>query len=133
MRPFLSALLILATALPAAAQNTCADPARVAARTAELAENYSGVLSDISCDAPAVPAHEILCDDYNLWEMSKLDTFAYVYAYENATGQETDHTAPPVDEYFIAERDACTDAACLCDLLKAHTNDSLGGTSPYTQ
>jgi hypothetical protein len=65
--------------------------------------------------------------------MVKLDTFAWVYAYENATGTETDHAAPPVDDYFIAARDACTDAACLCEVLKAHTDDALGGTSPYAE
>jgi hypothetical protein len=110
---------------------TCADPARVAAAIEDLSKHYGDVLSDIGCDAPTLAAHRILCEDPALWDMVKLDTFAYVYAYENATGTETDRAAPPIDDYFIQTRDACTDAACLCDALKNHTNDSLGGTSPY--
>lgn len=134
-------LLLLPLALPfagPAAAATCAvDIDAVEARIAALEGDYGMILSDISCDAPVIPAHILMCDaadaGQSLWRMGRLDDLAWVYAYENATGQQTDHENPPRDEAFIAARDACTDAACLCDALTRHTNDSLGGTSPYPQ
>ena len=128
--------MIAATALPLHA--ACGlDPTPVEARIADLEPGYSMVLSDISCDAPTVPAHVLMCDSVNfgdltLWRMGRLDDLAWVYAVENATGQEVDHTDPPLDAGFIAARDACTDEACLCAVLVEHTNASLGGSSPYT-
>ena len=71
--------------------------------------------------------------DWTLWRMGRLDDLAWAYAVENATGQEIDLENPPRDTGFLAARDACTDEACLCELLIQHTNDSLGGTSPYPQ
>ncbi len=65
--------------------------------------------------------------------MGRLDDLAWVAALENATGQEVDLTNPPRDLDFLAARDACTDAACLCAVLIDHTNASLGGFSPYPQ
>jgi hypothetical protein len=127
------AIAFIATLLgmPATAE-TCADPASVAAAMENLS-GYQDVLSDIACDAPALPAHRLLCENDALWQIGLLDTRARVYAYENATGTETDHTNPPRDEDFTARRDACMDAACLCAALISHTNDSLGGLSPYQQ
>lgn len=134
--PLIPALLSLGTA--AAAQTCEIDLAAVEARITDLEPNYSLVLSDIGCDAPSVPAHILMCNaaenpNAPLWRMGRLDDLAWVYAVENATGQETDHTNPPRDDEFLAKRDACTDEACLCDALIQHTNDSLGGTSPYPQ
>lgn len=135
----LPALCALLVPLPLAAAPICpVDAAAVEARIADLEPAYSMVLSDISCDAPTLPAHVLLCDaveapDMLLWRMGRLDDLAWVYAVENATGQEVDLTNPPRDDSFIAARDACTETACLCDVLIRHTNDSLGGTSPYPQ
>jgi hypothetical protein len=128
--------LVLLTATPLAAQTV--DLSAVEARIADLELDYSLVLSDIGCEAPTIPAHQILCAsaesaDPALWRMSRLDDLAWVYAVENATGQEVSRENPPLDQDFIASRDACTDAACIESLLIAHTNDSLGGTSPYPQ
>ena len=133
----LSLPLSLLTALPLHA--VCSlDPAPVEARIAHLEASYSMVLSDISCDAPTIPSHQLMCDsietgDLTLWRMGRLDDLAWVYAVENATGQEVDQTDLPRDADFIAARDACTDEACLCAVLVDHTNASLGGTSPYPQ
>ncbi len=126
------------TALPLAAQTCDIDLAAVEARIAQLEPSYSLVLSDIGCDAPTLPAHDLMCNAAEtpnalLWRMGRLDDLAWVYAVENATGQEVDQTDPPRDADFIAARDACTDEACICDVLTRHTNDSLGGTSPYPQ
>ncbi|WP_309664784.1 hypothetical protein [Tabrizicola sp.] len=133
-----TSLIAMVAATPILAQTCEIDIDAVDARIADLERNYSGVLSDIGCDAPTIPAHQIMCDasdqpNAQLWRMGRLDTLAWVYAVENATGQQVDQENPPLDEDFIARRDACTDAACLCDVLISHTNDSLGGTSPYPQ
>ena len=131
--------LLLALAAGTASAQTCAiDIDAVEARIAELEPNHGMVLSDIGCDAPTVPAHVLMCTsaespEASLWRMGRLDDLAWVYAVENATGQDVDETNPPRDEDFLARRDACTDEACLCEVLIRHTNDSLGGTSPYPQ
>ncbi|MBN8632267.1 MAG: hypothetical protein J0L76_15605 [Rhodobacterales bacterium] len=138
MRLTLPLSLAFAFASTATAQTCEIDIAAVESRIAELEPSYGMVLSDISCDAPTNPAHVLMCDDAEardatLWRMGRLDDLAWVYAVENATGQEVDQTNPPRDDDFLATRDACTDAACLCEALIQHTNDSLGGTSPYPQ
>ena len=134
--PLILALVSLAAS--ATAQTCEVDLSAVEAKIADLEPSYSLVLSDIGCDAPTNPAHILMCNaaqtpNAPLWRMGRLDDLAWVYAVENATGQETDHTNPPRDDDFLAKRDACTDEACLCDALIQHTNDSLGGTSPYPQ
>ncbi|HLQ18989.1 MAG TPA: hypothetical protein VK146_08410 [Tabrizicola sp.] len=131
--------LILALSAGSATAQTCEiDLAAVEARIAELEPSYGMVLSDIGCDAPTNPAHILMCEQAEtpnapLWRMGRLDDLAWIYAVENATGQDVDETNPPRDEDFLARRDACSDEACLCDALIQHTNDSLGGTSPYPQ
>ena len=137
MRLALTLALILAAGT-ASAQTCEVDLAAVEARIAELEPSYGLVLSDIGCDVPTNPAHVLMCEatetpNAAIWRMGRLDDMAWVYAVENATGQEVDKTNPPRDADFIARRDACTDAACLCQALIQHTNDSLGGTSPYPQ
>lgn len=132
------ALILVLAAGTAAAQTCEIDLAAVEARIAELEPSHGLVLSDISCDAPTVPAHILMCDaaetpNAPLWRMGRLDDLAWIYAVENATGQDVDETNPPRDADFLARRDACTDADCLCNALTEHTNASLGGTSPYPQ
>lgn len=132
-------IILLLAAMPqmAFAQTCGVDLAAVEDRIAFFDSSYSDVLSDISCDAPTIPAHILMCEgdgpNSELWRMGRLDDMSWVYAYENATGTELNHDNPPRDDSFIAERDACTDQACLCNLLVQHTNDSLGGMSPYAQ
>ncbi len=131
--------LILALAAGTASAQTCRiDIGAVEARIADLEPSYGMVLSDIGCENPTNPAHVLMCDAAEdpqavIWRMGRLDDLAWVHAVENATGQEVDKTDPPRDEDFIARRDACTDESCLCAALIQHTNDSLGGTSPYPQ
>jgi hypothetical protein len=134
----LPALLIALLAGTASAQTCRIDSAAVEARIAELEPSHGLVLSDISCDAPSIPAHVLMCDsanspDWSLWRMGRLDDLAWIYAVENATGQDVDETNPPRDQGFLARRDACSDETCLCEVLIEHTNASLGGTSPYPQ
>jgi hypothetical protein len=129
---------ITMTCLPFMAQAQAVDVAAVEARIAELEGSYGQVLSDIACDAPMIAAHQLMCasadsDNPILWRMGRLDDLAWVYAMENATGQQVDLTDPPRDKAFIALRDACEDEACLATVLVDHTNGSLGGTSPYPQ
>jgi hypothetical protein len=139
MRPSLALCLACSlVAVPARAATCRVDLAAVEARIADLEPRYGLVLSDIGCDAPTLPAHRLMCDAAltpgdDLWRMGRLDDLAWVYAVENATGQQVDPANPPPDQDFLAARDACTDPACLCDVLTQHTNGSLGGTSPYPQ
>jgi hypothetical protein len=138
MKHSLSAALALALlAAPALGQSCDVDMAAVEAEITRLEQSYGFMLSDIGCDAPTIPAHQIMCDatdapDGDLWRMGRLDDLAWVYAYENATKTQVDLTNPPRDTGFIATRDACTDTACLCTALIEHTNGSLGGPSPYS-
>jgi hypothetical protein len=132
------ALILALTAGTASAQTCEIDISAVEARIADLEPAYPLVLSDIGCENPTNPAHVLMCNaaedpKADIWRMGRLDDLAWVYAVENATGQDVDDTNPPRDEDFIAKRDTCTDATCLCDVLIRHTNDSLGGTSPYPQ
>lgn len=134
----LALLPALLAPLTLAAQTLGIDLAAVEARIAELEPRYGLVLSDIGCDLPQIVAHQLMCaaaetPDAPLWRMGRLDDLAWVYAVENATGQEVDLSNPPRDEDFLAARDACTDEACLSRVLIEHTNASLGGTSPYPQ
>ena len=131
--------LLPALALSALAGPCAIDIAAVEARIAALEPRYGAVLSDIGCDINDIPSRQMMCDAADapgggdLWRMGRLDDLAWVHAVENATGQEVDLAAPPPDDAFIAARDACSDAACLCSVLIRHTNASLGGTSPYPQ
>ena len=139
MRIALAPIPALILAAGTASAQTCEiDLAAVEARIADLEPSYGLMLSDIGCDAPTNAAHVLMCEaaeapNAMLWRMGRLDDLAWVYAVENATGQDVDETNPPRDADFLATRDACTDEACLCDALIRHTNDSLGGTSPYPQ
>jgi hypothetical protein len=138
MRTTLVLCLTLA-ALPLHAETCGIDRAAVESRIVDLEKSYDLVLSDIGCDINTIPARQLMCESAEtsggdtLWRMGRLDTLAWVYAVENATRQQVDIENPPLDDDFIARRDACTDETCLCDVLIEHTNASLGGTSPYPQ
>lgn len=139
MRTVACLLLAIALPLPSFAQNCPVDATAVEEMISRYEASYPGVLSDISCDLPTIPAHQILCaaaeaKDDLLWRMGRLNDLAWVYAVENATATAYEMTRPPEpNPGFIATRDACTDAACLCAALIEETNASLGGTSPYPQ
>lgn len=139
MRHTLNTAIVLSLlAAPAFGQSCDVDVTAVEDEIARLEQSYGFMLSDIGCDARTIPAHRIMCDSAEtpnapLWRMGRLDDLAWVYAYENATKSQVDLADPPRDTGFIATRDACTEAACLCDALIEHTNGSLGGASPYPQ
>ena len=140
MRLTLAALAAVTSlaALPALAGTCSIDIDAVEASITRLEQSYGDVLSDIGCDANTIPARQMMCDaaeipGADLWRMGRLADMAWVYAYENATGQEVDQMNPPPNDGFIAARDACTDEACLCSILIEDTNNSLGGLSPYPQ
>lgn len=134
----ISTLLCLSAPAVAQAQSCAVDLQSIEQAIARLEISYGEVLSDISCDAPTLRAHELMCassfeQGSSLWRMGRLDDLAWVYAYENATKQEVDHHNPPHDRSFLKRRDACTDEACLCAALIEHTDASLGGESPYVE
>jgi len=128
MRPLL-ALAIAAFALPALGQDY---PDKEKVQEAQLGfQPYQDVKIDVDCGDPKNPAQELICDDDQLWQMTRLDTWAYVYAKEAEKGEPLDHANPPIDMTFVAARDRCHDAACLITVIEAHTNRSLGDMSPY--
>ena len=95
-----------------------------------LSASYNDVPSCLACGTQKKPIEKLICRNQRLKLMEVLDTKAAVYAYENATGRETRHARP--DCSFVAEKLAtCADEQCACRALKEHTNESLGGTSPY--
>ena len=139
-------LAVLATlaALPAIAGTCSVDIDAVNTRIEQMGEYrayFGSVVSDITCDTTApntIPARQMICEsatsgDMVLFQMVQLDNIAWAYAAENATGEQMDPENPLLDGPFLAARDYCTDEACLCETLIQHTNDSLGGTSPYLQ
>lgn len=142
MHPALLSALPLAFLATSATAQTCSiDRAAVEARIADLESRYVGVLSDIGCDNPTLPAHQLMCGaatgesgDDTLWRMGRLNDLAWVHAVENATATAWDMNRPTEpDPDFIAQRDQCTDTACLCAVLIEATNGNLGGTSPYPE
>ena len=96
--------------------------------------SYKDVASSLNCEKEVLGAGKLICQNKTLKLMESLDTKAYVYAFENGSKSEADHTKPPLDLAWISSvRNECKDEACLCTAFKAHTNASLGGSSPYPQ
>ncbi len=99
----------------------------------ELA-SYKDVASSVNCEKEVYGAGKLICQNSTLKLMDSLDTKAYVYAFENGSKSEANHAKPPLDSAWISSvRNECKDEACLCTAFKAHTNSSLGGSSPYPQ
>lgn len=88
----------------------------------------SEVPSGIDCATAQTPGEKLICADDTLAKMAVINDRVWIFAYE-ATA-ETVVANPPLDDNWIAMRNACTDAACACDLLKAHTGASLSDLSP---
>lgn len=134
-----AALLVLLPGPALALQ--CGTPALNQA-TRAMIPSYMGVVSQVDCAAPEGTSEHAICANPSLEEIATIDTQAYVYSYENATGMEVleahdgarDRNADWVDgTWLTATRDACDgDEACLCAAYVTHINDSIGGTSPYT-
>jgi hypothetical protein len=130
LRRFALFLLLTAVAHAAAADTVTPDLRLI--REAQVALGvFHDIDADIDCGAPALTAHQLMCADETLWQMGLLDTWAWVFFVEDSTGTEMDHGDPPLDEAFISDRDLCRDRACLIGVIVRHTNDSLGGASPY--
>ncbi len=124
---WLTPLFFAAFALPAQAAE-CVDPAMIKEGMAVLS-SYSDVPSGIDCATAQTPGEKLICTTETLAQMAVIDDRAWIFAYE-ATA-ETVVANPPLDDAWSATRNACTDEACVCDLLKAHTGASLGDLSPY--
>lgn len=123
----LTPLLFAALGLPALAAE-CVDSAMIKEGLAVLG-SYSDVPSSIDCTTAQTPGEKLICADDTLAKMAVVDDRAWIFAYESTA--ETVVANPPLDDAWIATRNACTDAACACDLLIAHTGASLGDLSPY--
>ena len=130
-RTVLSTSLLCLTQF-AFAEEPLIDTSRIEAAISSLETSYGDVASDIDCDTDNLISHRLICQSTDeLALMVRLDQMATVYAYENALGRELNHAKPPIDEAFVSIRDACNDTQCLRNALITHTNDALGGESPY--
>lgn len=103
-------------------------------RLKSLNEIYTNVSSSIDCTATKVKAEKIICADPLLLEMELIDTRATVYAYENATKTELDHSIYKNNDFvkeWLKKRNKLTTAAAIRRAFIKNTNDNLGGESPY--
>lgn len=94
--------------------------------------SYKDVPSSINCQTTKNKAEKIICNSGYLTLMERLDTRAAVYAYENATKTELAHNQATAIKYSLLKtiRKLKTDKE-IRDAFIKHTNDSLGGWSPY--
>src|SRR5271166_6594351 len=110
----------------------CADIEKVKTAIGDISDFYGDVRPSVDCQRQIGRIDKLVCGDDELRLIEQLDTKAWVYAYENATKRELNHRKRNLDTQWINTiRDKCGDASCLCRVYKDHTNDSLGGRSPY--
>jgi uncharacterized protein len=112
-----------------------ADPAfpseeSIKAVIAKLSRSYGDVRPIASCRAP-IGADKFVCSNKMLSLMDQLDSMAYVYAVENGTHSEASHATTRDAKWIRSTRNKCKTEACLVNAMIQHTNDSLGGDSPY--
>ena len=107
-------------------------PAEKIQETINKLSSYQDVPSSINCQTTKNKAEKIICASDYLMLMEKLDTRAAVYAYENATKNELAHNQKIATQYSLIKtiRKLKTEKA-IRDAFIEHTNDSLGGESPY--
>lgn len=103
------------------------DQSKVMAALGKLA-SYAEVGSSIHYARPANPAEALVAADPELRLMELLDTRAALYAYENATKQQGDHKNP---KKYALSLDGLLTAKQIRQAYKKHTDESLGGMSPY--
>lgn len=103
------------------------DPARLKGAIAKL-DSYADVPSSIDYANPKNEAQQLVATDPTLQLMEMLDTRAAVYAVENAGKQQVDHSE--VGKYSLT-LDGLTTQEQIENAYIQHTNESLGGESPY--
>lgn len=94
--------------------------------------SYQDVPSSINCKTTKNKAEKIICGSEYLQLMEKLDTKAAIYAYENAMKIELKRDLKTALKYSLVKdiRKLTTEQA-IREAYINHTNDSLGGISPY--
>lgn len=105
------------------------DQARIQVALGKL-EHYSDVGSSIDDARPANPGQALVAADPGLRLMELLDTRAAMYAYENATKQEADHSSP---QKFALALEGLTTREQIRAAYVRRSNDHLGGLSPYLE
>lgn len=93
-------------------------------------DSYADVPSSIDFANPGNEGERLVAADEELRLMELLDTRAAVYAVENATKQEVDHTDSA--KYALSLEGLDTPEKIRLAYMN-RTNESLGGESPYTQ
>jgi hypothetical protein len=131
-----STFSLLLIGVNAHAETKCFATERVAlinSQIKRLSDSYGDVPSSVDCES--VDNHKVeklICSKAILSLMELLDSKAFVYAYENATGQEVDHKKPLNSNWIKATRNQAKDENDLCNIYMEHTTDSLGHvSSPY--
>lgn len=105
------------------------DPARLKEAIGKLG-SYSDVPSSIDFASLKNEAEMLIATDPTLQLMEILDTRAAVYAYENATKEEVDHSDV---KRFALSLDGLKTSDEIKEAYIKRTNESLGGESPYQE
>ena len=90
--------------------------------------SYEDISSSIDAGPPRSEGERLVASNAALRLMELLDTRAAVYAVENATKQQVDHSA---SGKYALSLDGLTTVEAIRDAYIKHTNESLGGESPY--
>lgn len=100
----------------------------------EAVGRYSGSYGDlpsrIDCAKP-VGNQRIVCESDVLRFMERLDHMGGVYAEENGTKRELDHSVPHGVSGLNKMLNKCSNEECICATFKDWADSALGGMSPY--
>lgn len=92
--------------------------------------SYGDLPSRIDCAKP-LGNQRIVCESDVLRFMERLDHMGGVYAEENGTKRELDHSEPYGVSGLNKMLNKCSDAECICEAFKEWADSALGGMSPY--
>ena len=106
------------------------DMSRLREAVGKHSEFYGDLPSRIDCSKPQ-GNQAIVCNSDVLRFMEKLDHMGGVYAYENGTKREFDHSKPYGVSGFNKMLNSCDTAECICTKFKEWADSAFGGLSPY--
>ena len=91
---------------------------------------YGDLPSRIDCSKP-VGNQKMICDSDVFRFMERLDHMGDVYAYENGTKSELDHSKPYDIDGLNKMLNECSTVECICTKFKESAASAFGGISPY--
>jgi hypothetical protein len=128
-------LLILVSATANCAESSCltsVDMSILRKSVTDYSEFYGDLPSRINCSKP-VGNQSLVCQRDVLRFMERLDHMATVYAYENATKEELDHSKSRDTKWLNQMLKKCRSEDCICSEYKKNADNSLGEISPYSE